>query len=82
MSCRVSVWEGRVVLVSHKPTIAVFTTTEEHLGSIEQKPDGHYEREHLMGLVGEGHAVVYEEDVVRPIAQALEVLIFGCRPFP
>ncbi len=78
MSCRVSIWRDRVVLVSHNPTIAVFTTTEEHLGSIEKKSDGHYEREHLMGLVEKGHAVVYEEDVVRPIAQALEAIIFGC----
>jgi hypothetical protein len=78
MSCRVSIWRGQVVLVSHNPTIAVFTTTEEHLDSIEKKPDGHYEREHLMGLVEDGHAVVYEEDVVRPIAHALETLIFGC----
>jgi hypothetical protein len=66
------------VLVSHKPTVAVFATTQEHLDRIGKKPDGHYEREHLQGLAEEGHAVHYDQDAVRDIAQAFEILLFGC----
>lgn len=68
------------MLVSHKPTIAVFTTTQEHLDDIEKKPDGHYEREDLLTLVERGHAVQYDENAVRAIARAMETLIHGCPP--
>jgi hypothetical protein len=79
VTCRVSVLGDRVVLVSRNP-ISVFTTTAEHIDRIERKPDGHYDREHLLALVEDGHAVLYDEDAVRAIAQATEVLIHGCPP--
>lgn len=78
MSCRVDTLEG-VVLVSHHP-ISVFTTTAEHIDRIERKPDGHYDREDLLTLVEEGHAVLYDENAVRAISQATEILIHGCPP--
>jgi hypothetical protein len=68
-----------VVLVSHHP-ISVFTTTAEHIDKLQKKPDGHYEREDLMTLVNDGHAVLYDEKAVRAIAHAWEVLMFGCHP--
>jgi hypothetical protein len=68
-----------VVLVSHHP-ISVFTTTAEHIDRIERKPDGHYDREDLLTLVEEGHAVLYDENAVRAISQATEILIHGCPP--
>jgi hypothetical protein len=77
MSCRIDILGGGVVLVSHHP-ISVFTTTAGHLDRIQRKPDGHYDREDLMALVKEGHAVHYDETVVRAIAQANEFLIHGC----
>jgi hypothetical protein len=72
--------QGLVVLVSHNPTISVFTTTAEHLGSIPRKPDGHYDRSEVMKLVGAGHAVHYDENAVRAIAWAGNHIIFGCPP--
>jgi hypothetical protein len=78
MVCRIDTLEG-VVLVSHHP-ISVFTTTAENIGRIRRKPDGHYDRGDVMGLVREGRAVLYDEKAVRAIAQAGEILIFGCPP--
>lgn len=78
MTCAVSPWDSPV-LVSHNP-ISVFTTTAEHLDRINKKPDGHYDRADLLTLVEEGHAVLYDEDAVRAIARATEVLIHGCPP--
>jgi hypothetical protein len=78
MSCRINTLDG-VVLVSHHP-ISVFTTTAEHIDRIQRKPDGHYDREDLMTLVKEGHAVLYDEKAVRAIAHATNILIFGCPP--
>ncbi len=79
MTCRVSAFRDRVVLVSHHP-ISVFTTTDEHLDRIGKKPDGHYDREALLTLAEEGNAVVYDEDAVRAITQAIGPLIHGCPP--
>ena len=76
MVCRIDVAK-EVVLVSHHP-ISVFTTTAEHLDRIPKKPDGHYDREDVMTLVKDGHAVLYDENVVRAIARASEFLIHGC----
>jgi hypothetical protein len=78
MVCRVTGLEG-VVLVSHNP-VSVFSTTEEHLGRLKKKPDGHYNRHDLEGLVKAGHAVLYDEKAVRTISQAMEILIHGCPP--
>jgi hypothetical protein len=78
MVCKVPTLEG-VVLVSHHP-VSVFTTTAEHIARLKQKPDGHYNREDLMTLVKDGYAVLYDEQAVRAIAQAIEILIHGCPP--
>jgi hypothetical protein len=78
MICRVDTLEP-VVLVGHHP-ISVFTTTAEDIGRIRRKPDGHYDREDVMTLVREGHAVMYDEKAVRAIGLASEFLIFGCPP--
>jgi hypothetical protein len=78
MTCRIDTREG-VVLVSHHP-ISVFTTTAEHLDRIHRKPDGHYDREDVMTLVKQGHAVLHDEKVVRAVLQANEILTFGCPP--
>jgi hypothetical protein len=78
MVCRAPSLEG-VVLVSHHP-ICVFTTTVEHIDRLKKKPDGHYNREDLMTLVKDGHAVLYDEKAVRAIARATEILIHGCPP--
>ena len=61
MVCRVDRINARedIVLVSHHP-ILVFTIKAEHLEKIQQKPDGHYNREDMMTLVTEGHAVLYD----------------------
>jgi hypothetical protein len=72
--------EEGVVLVGHQP-ITVMTTTAKHLDRIARKPDGHYNREDLLTLVKEGKAVSYDENVVRSIARAIEVLIHGCHRF-
>jgi hypothetical protein len=80
MVCRAPTLEGEgVVLVSHHP-ISVFTTTAEHIDRLKKKPDGHYNREDLMTLVKQGHAVMYDERAVRAIARANEILIHGCPP--
>jgi hypothetical protein len=79
MVCAVNTLEGAVVLVSHHP-ISVFRTTAEHLSGIPKKPDGHYDREHMMTLVKQGHAVLFDEEAVRTIGQALVGLIHGCPP--
>jgi hypothetical protein len=50
-------FEDGAVLVSHRP-ISVFTTTAEDLERIHRKPSGHYDREDLMTLVKEGHAIL------------------------
>jgi hypothetical protein len=69
-----------VVLVSHHP-VSVFTTTAEHIAHLKKKPDGHYNREDLLTLVKQGHAVMYDETAVRAISQATEILIHGCPRF-
>ena len=81
MVCAAPFLEGSksVVLVSHHP-ISVFTTTAEYIARLKKKPDGHYNRADLMALVKDGHAVVYDENAVRAIAQAIEILIHGCPP--
>jgi hypothetical protein len=79
MVCRIDTLEG-AVLVSHTPTIAVFTTTAEHLDSIPRKSDGHYNRDDVMTLVTARKAVMYDASAVRAIARASEFVIFGCPP--
>lgn len=81
MVCAAPFVEGSksVVLVSHHP-ISVFTTTSEHIARLKKKPDGHYNRDDLMTLVKDGHAVLYDETAVRAISQAIEILIHGCPP--
>ncbi len=76
MVCVISSFEG-VVLVSHNP-VSVFTTTPDHIGRLQKKPDGHYERKDLMTLVNQGHAVLYDEKAVRAVLAGLNNLIFGC----
>jgi hypothetical protein len=68
-----------MLLVSHHP-ISVFTTTAEHLDNVPKKPDGHYDREHIMKLVNDGHATHYDETAIRTIAEAMRIIIFGCPP--
>jgi hypothetical protein len=70
MVCIAPTAEG-VVLVSHNP-ISVFTTTAEHIDRLKKKPDGHYNREDLLKLVKQGHAVMYDEKAVRAISQATD----------
>lgn len=71
---------AEVVLVSHNPTLAVFTTTDDHLKKIPVKSEGHYDRKDMEALVTAGHAVVYDQKAVRAIMEAAEVLLFGCKP--
>ena len=80
MVCRIDRLDapGLVVLVSHNPTVAVFTTTAKQLDRIPRKPDGHYDRDEIMKMVGEGRAVQYDQEAVRAIALANELIIFGC----
>ncbi len=68
-----------VVLVSRHP-VSVFTTTTDYIDSVKRKPDGHYDREDLIPLVKQGHAVLYDEKAVRAIAEAIPALIFGGPP--
>ena len=81
MTCIANALDARepLVLVSHNP-ISVFTTTHEHIGRIQRKPDGHYDREDLMTLVKEGHAAYYDADMVRALSRAIESLVHGCPP--
>jgi hypothetical protein len=69
----------RVVLVGHNPPV-VFATTASHMAYLRQKPDGHYDREELMALVEAGNAVLYDEQVLRDILEALPIIVHGCPP--
>ncbi len=69
----------RVVLVGHNPPI-VFATTASHMAYLRKKSDGHYDREELMSLVEAGNAVLYNEEVIRDILEALPFLVHGCPP--
>ena len=80
MICRVD-YLDRVVLVGHNPP-AVFATTASHIAQLRQKPGGHYDRDELMSLVESGGAVLYNEEVVRDLLEALPFLVFGCPPAP
>jgi hypothetical protein len=79
MICRVDTLREAVVLVGHHP-ISVFTTTAEHIDRIHRTPDGHYDREDVMTLVKDGYAAPDDERPVHSIAQAAEILTFGCPP--
>jgi hypothetical protein len=79
MSCRID-FPDIAVFVSHHP-ISVITSTLEHADRLKKKPDGHYDREDLITLAREGHAVLYDEKAVRAIARAAEFLIHGCPPY-
>jgi hypothetical protein len=79
MICAVQEFLGRVVLVGHNPP-TVFATTAPHLAYLRKKPDGHYDREDLMSLVEAGNAVLYNEEVIRDILEALPGLVHGCPP--
>ena len=69
----------RVVLVGHNPPV-VFATTASHVAHLRKKADGHYDRADLMSLAEEGRAVLYSEEALRDVLQALGLLIFGCPP--
>jgi len=69
----------RVVLVGHNPPV-VFATIASHIAHLRKKPDGHYDREDLMSLVEAGTVVLYNEEVVRDILEALPFLVHGCPP--
>jgi hypothetical protein len=69
----------RVVLVGHNPPV-VFATTASHMAYLRKKPDGHYDKEELMSLVEAGNAVLYNEEVIRDILEALPFLVHGCPP--
>ena len=79
MVCAVIELAKEVVLVSPSHH-HVFRTTPEHLKKLKKKPDGHYDREELMGLVKAAHAVHYDEIAVRTILNASWHLIHGCPP--
>ncbi len=79
MICRTPEFLGRVVLVGHNPPV-VFSTTASHIAYLRKKPDGHYDREDLMSLVEAGNAVLYNEEVIRDILEALPFLVHGCPP--
>jgi len=78
MVCRAPALEG-AVLVSHNP-VTVFTTTDDHLARLKKKPDGHYNRDDMMALVKQGHAVMYDEKAVRAITAAFHIITWGCPP--
>jgi hypothetical protein len=82
MTCIAINFEDHVVLVSRTPTDSVFTTTDEHLKRLVKGSDGHYKREDLEGLAGEGHAVKYDQKAVRAISYAIPTFIHGCDPHP
>ena len=69
----------RAVLVGHNPTV-VFATTAEHVQHLRKKANGHYDRDELMALVEAGNAVLYSEEVVRDILEAIPHIVFGCPP--
>ncbi len=79
MVCAAPFLEGAksVVLVSHHP-VSVFTTTAEHIGRLKKKRTQiFYNREDLLKLVKQGHAVMYDEAAVRAISQAIEEAIMA-----
>lgn len=76
MICRID-YVDRVLLVGQNPP-AVYATTRGHVERLERKPDGHYAKEDMTRLVEDGHAVLYDEDMLRDILQALGTLVFGC----
>jgi hypothetical protein len=78
MICKASFLD-RVVLVGHSPPV-VFATTASHIAHLHQKPDGHYDRDELMSLVEKGQVVLYDEEALRDILQALPILVQGCPP--
>jgi hypothetical protein len=69
----------RVVLVGHNPPV-VFATTASHIAHVPKKRDGHYDREVLMSLVETGNAVLYSEEALRDVLEALPLLVHGCPP--
>jgi len=68
-----------VVLVGHNPPV-VFATAAPHIAYLRRKPNGHYDRDELMSLVESGKAVLYSEEVLRDILEALPLLVHGCPP--
>jgi hypothetical protein len=69
----------RVVLVGHNPPV-VFATTAPHIEHLRKKPDGHYDRDDLFALVEAGNAVLYNEEALRDVLEALPLLVHGCPP--
>jgi len=69
----------RVVMVGNNPPV-VFATRASHIAHLRKKPDGHYDRDDLMSLVEEGKVVLYSEEVLRDILEALPLLVHGCPP--
>jgi hypothetical protein len=78
MICKLSFLD-RVVLVGHNPSV-VFAATASQIAHLQTKPDGHYDRDELMSLVEKGQVVLYNEEALRDILQALPLLTFGCPP--
>ena len=65
------------MLAGHNPPV-VFGTTASHIGQLRKKPDGHYDRDELMALVEKGTVVLYGEEALRDILEALPLLVHGC----
>jgi hypothetical protein len=76
--CRVD-YADRVLLVGHNPPV-VFATTTGHIAHLPRKPDGHYNREDLLSLAESGGAVLYNEEMLRDILEALPISVHGCPP--
>ena len=78
-----AVTERLELMVAVRPSFhppAILAKQAANIDRIHRKPDGHYNREDVMTLVKEGHAVLYDENAVRAIARASEFLIHGCPP--
>jgi len=78
MICKVQFLD-RVLLVGHNPAV-VFAATASQIAYLHQKPDGHYDRDELMSLVEKGQVVLYNEEALRDVLEALPLLAFGCPP--
>jgi hypothetical protein len=76
--CRVD-YADRVLLVGHNPPV-VFATTVGHVADLPRQSNGHYSREDLLALVESGGAVLYNEETLRDVLEALPIIVHGCPP--